>query len=358
MKEQLKIIYSFGVYKDFEKEIEITERFSNGKYQIIPFNHRKFLGWEKDVSPWQLDDYYRNGHEGLKKLYKHIKELCKDADVFYVDHECVYHPDFIKELSKNIYTVYYSGDDPETSYWRSKPYLYAFDHTFCYGVYHSQKQKMNEKFIEWGAKRADLRPHGCWDNQFDHLISEDAILNKHRDIDIIFIGGSATKSRNDFLLKLKKVFGPSFHIYGNWDGLKGVLARAYHGYGFLSINKLPQNLLLNYYQRAKIGINIHQSFGPCNLRLYELPMNGIMQICDNKLGLAELYELDKEVVGYDTFEEAVEKIRYYLKNDEERKKIALNGYKKTKEKYLFRTTFYDSMEKIILGMKEKVEFSL
>lgn len=357
MTKPLTIVYSYGVYNLFEDELKIVENNSEDRYKIIPLNHRKFLGWQGDVSPLELDDYYRNGHDGLKKLYLQVTNLCKNADVFYVDHECVYHPDFILELSKTIYTVIYSGDDPESSYRRSKPYLYAFDHAFSYGVYHNARQKMTEKFLEWGAKKADIRPHGCWDNHFNHLLTERNILNDNRDIDLIFIGGTANYERYKFIVNLKRIFGRRFRIYGNWGGSIGFLSRIKNGYGSIFIKKISDEDFLKVYRRAKIGINMHQSYGPCNLRLYELPMNGIMQICDNKKGLAELYELDKEVVGYDTFNEAVEKIKYYLKNEDERKQIALNGYIKTKERYLFRTTFYDSMEKIISGMKEKKERS-
>ena len=44
-----------------------------------------------------------------------------------------------------------------------------------------------------------------------------------------------------------------------------------------------------------------------------------------KEGLPDLFEIDKEVVTYETAEEMIEKINYYLNHDEERQAIAEAG---------------------------------
>ena len=349
----MKIVYSYGVFNFFEKELKFIESQSMGEVEIVPINHRKFLDWPGDVSPLELDNFYRNGHTKLFDLYKHVEELCENADVFYVDHECVYHPDFILELSKKTYTVIYSGDDPESSYRRSKPYLYAFDHAFCYGVYHNANQKMTEKFLEWGAKRANFKPHGCMQEMYNHELTENDILKGERDIDLIFVGGYANYTRNDFLLRLKKHYKDKFQIYGGWGGFVGILSRIKNGYGLINIHKISNEQLFEKYKRSKIGINIHQSFGPCNLRMYELPMNGVMQICDNEKGLDEIFKLNEEVVSYSSYDEIIDKIEYYLDNDDLRRQIAINGFRKASRNYQFHQTFLDSLEHIKKGMKEK-----
>jgi spore maturation protein CgeB len=45
-------------------------------------------------------------------------------------------------------------------------------------------------------------------------------------------------------------------------------------------------------------------------------------------GLDLLFEDGKEIVYYDSFEDAIEKINYYSSNEVERLQIARNGYKK------------------------------
>ena len=80
---------------------------------------------------------------------------------------------------------------------------------------------------------------------------------------------------------------------------------------------LPEKERVPLLQRTKIGVNIHNSTGPINFRTYYLPANGVMQICDNKKHLPMVFELNKEVVGFDSIEEAIDLCRYYLEHDEE-----------------------------------------
>jgi len=82
-----------------------------------------------------------------------------------------------------------------------------------------------------------------------------------------------------------------------------------------------------------------------NSRLYELPANGVMQICDRGAGNAttEIFKEDKEIVLYNDLEEAIDKIKYYLKHSEDRKKIAMAGYKRVmrdyKQEYIYKNLF-------------------
>jgi spore maturation protein CgeB len=50
----------------------------------------------------------------------------------------------------------------------------------------------------------------------------------------------------------------------------------------------------------------------------------------------ELFEIDKELVVFNSLSELEEKIDYYLFHDKEREKIARAGYKKVKENYSYR----------------------
>ena len=45
------------------------------------------------------------------------------------------------------------------------------------------------------------------------------------------------------------------------------------------------------------------------------------------------FEEDKEIVLYSNKREAVKKINYYLKNEDKRLEIAMNGYNKVKKYY-------------------------
>ena len=350
----MKILDSFGarpnevdLYIQTNKECESTE------YTIDLINHRDELGIEYAYLPQQLDDLYRNKNAKLMALYDKVYTLCENYDVFIVNHENVYHPDFIKKLSNITYTVLYTSDDPESSYKATVPYVWAFDHVLCYAVYYSENELMSDKICDWNGRRANIRPYGAASYTYDSKLSKDALFNLKRDIDLIYVGGPYNKIEN--LMKLKQVFGKRFQLFGYWGGLIPLLSR-FRKYGQLvNITALDQDMFITIYQRAKIGINMHMSYGPSNLRMWQLPANGVMQICDNPKGTSHLFELDREIVCYEngSIDEAIEKIQYYLSHDDERIKIAKLGYERTMNDYTYSKTFQKAINAIKMGIKDK-----
>lgn len=65
------------------------------------------------------------------------------------------------------------------------------------------------------------------------------------------------------------------------------------------------------------------------MRLYEATGAGAMLLTDWKENLPEMFEPGKEVATYRTPEECAEQIRYYLRHEEKRKKIAAAGQQRT-----------------------------
>jgi spore maturation protein CgeB len=92
------------------------------------------------------------------------------------------------------------------------------------------------------------------------------------------------------------------------------------------------------YYRTKIGFNMHLSERPMetgNMRMFEVPAHGMMLLCD-KAGLnahERIFEPGKQAVFYDSIEDAIEKIEYYLNHDEEREKIARAGFARVQSAY-------------------------
>lgn len=72
-----------------------------------------------------------------------------------------------------------------------------------------------------------------------------------------------------------------------------------------------------------------------NMRLYEATGVGSCLLTDWKPNLPELFEPDIEVVTYRSVEEAVEKVRYLLANEDERHKIATAGQRRTLRSHTF-----------------------
>jgi spore maturation protein CgeB len=103
--------------------------------------------------------------------------------------------------------------------------------------------------------------------------------------------------------------------------------------------------------QSKIVLNRHIS-ASCgyanNMRLYEATGMGTMLITDKKKNLNDLFEVEKEVVDYESAKDLRDKIYYYLKNDKERERIAEAGQKRT----LSEHTYLERMRDLIRIIKK------
>lgn len=362
----MKILYSWGHHGFMKYKTEkMIERYTKAGYGITSINHREELGEDKTYAPKELYKLYHRKDRRLVRLYKKITQLSKNHDIFIVRYDNVYVPEFLESLN-NIYKVYFCDDDPEASDVRSKPYVHAFDYSFAAAVNFDKNKKTWEKYLEWGAKRAEWCPLGVAPEDYDVSLTIEDIY-RDREIDVIYVG-PAVRPKLSRLLELRKqtnitLYGNGWEIYtSNRLNSLGCLMK-YIPQRFFS-NRLSRHLfkiqntylpdteLIPTYQQTKIGINVHLSYGPVNLRLYQLPANGVMQICDCPEGLGDVFEIDKEVVVYHSIEEAIELTKYYLEHDDERKKIAVAGYKRVMKDYKDLTIFNQVIEKIKKRMVE------
>ena len=87
---------------------------------------------------------------------------------------------------------------------------------------------------------------------------------------------------------------------------------------------------------SKIVINTHRDeicdYG--NIRDFEVTGLGSLLITDKADYMKELFVDGEEYVSFSDKKDLLEKIRYYLKNDDERERITLAGMKKTHASYL------------------------
>ncbi|MGE5400251.1 MAG: glycosyltransferase [Ignavibacteriales bacterium] len=72
-----------------------------------------------------------------------------------------------------------------------------------------------------------------------------------------------------------------------------------------------------------------------NMRLFEATGAGTCLVTDWKENLSDFFEADKEIVVFKTFDECLEKIRYLLDHEEERKAIAEAGQRRTLSEYSY-----------------------
>lgn len=87
-------------------------------------------------------------------------------------------------------------------------------------------------------------------------------------------------------------------------------------------------LLMN----SKVVLNYHIGISgdyAGNMRLFEATGTGSCLLTDNKSNISDLFYPGKEVVVYDNQDDCIEKARWLLDNEEERRNIALSGHMKT-----------------------------
>lgn len=256
----------------------------------------------------RLDIYWKLGDRKLLTLYENLLKKVADYDVFINFNGINLHPEFVNKLP--IYSIYSCFDDPESSTLLSQPVAWAYDLCMVGNIAEV------DKYFQWGAKKAFYWPIGFKDTDYDPSLQISDLSGKNRPVDVFFLGEKINEWRKDRLEEYASHF-PKGAFYGRgWSS------------GFL-----PESKRLPLMKKSKIGINMHNSTGPVNLRTFYLPANGVMQVCDNKDNLSKIFKLGKEVVGYDSVSEAVEKTKYYLAHEKEREQIAINGWGRAIDEY-------------------------
>ncbi len=105
---------------------------------------------------------------------------------------------------------------------------------------------------------------------------------------------------------------------------------------------------------AKIGLNFHVDHQPgeldrgLNIRAFELAACGVFQLLQRVPGVTEFFEEGKEIVCFDSREEMIDKIRYYLAHDEERQRIAAAAHARALREH----TWAQRIERMVMLMRE------
>lgn len=255
----------------------------------------------------ELDLRWRWGERKLLALYDRLLGALEGKDVLINAAGINLHPDFIAAL--DVTTVFQCFDDPEASHLISRPVAASYDCCLVGNVAEV------ETYRSWGAKAA-WTPMGVMPGIYDPTLTETEILEGHREIPLAMLSDRLSPWRRERLDRLAAAFPEG----------------RFHGQGW-PLGYLPTEAQVALLRQTRIGPNLHNSTGPINYRTFYLPANGVMQVCDNRSHLAQVFDLDREVVGFDTVEEAIDRIRYYLDHDRERREIAAAGWRRTMRDY-------------------------
>jgi spore maturation protein CgeB len=107
--------------------------------------------------------------------------------------------------------------------------------------------------------------------------------------------------------------------------------------------RINQDEMINLFNATRINLNLSTSSqtgaNQIKGRNFEIPACGGFQLTGNASRLEEFFVPDREIVTYETIEEMIEKIRYYLSHDQERQAIADAGYARVKRDHTYEHRF-------------------
>jgi spore maturation protein CgeB len=347
----LTIIYSFnkrGFEADYwRREIEGA---SSDEYRFVAFNHDPYVEPGLYSRAQLLDNLYFAAHPGLERMYRDFQELIASsaADAVIVDNYPPYHPDFLRRLT--IYKVLRIADGPLSAYDRDIPYAHAYDHVLYHSPAYSRDMGMAEKLAYVGVRRADFWPLALFDAAFDPAVTEEELFSRERDIDVVFIGALHV-NKMPLLATVKKAFGRRCIMHGLTSLKKNVYFNLKYGFPQW-MQPVPFEAYVPLYQRARIGFNVHNrgDYTVGSYRLFDLPGNGVMQISDGGDYLASFFRVGDEIIGYRTADELVDRIRFYLARNEERLRIARNGYRRVLADHRIRHRLHQAASLVRDGM--------
>lgn len=300
--------------------------------------------WDKKRSLsfiYEIDSLYRYKDKNYMQYIEKFLDEYGDYDLFIMSTFNPIHPEVIDKYLKNKTKILGFIDDPYSTYTRGIPHLWAFDGAFYISPSYSTDELFEDSLKKWGSQHNYWFPLSPKTIEFPS-IDDDFFAN--RSIDLVYVGnyiGYPDGSKANRLIKLKKHFGDRFQIHGRWP-LKGYIGAARGLFGkpffFDRITGITAEERQSLYFNTKIGLNMHVSPTPTetgNMRMYETPYHGMMQICDKAGANAheKIFTPDTECIYYDTTDEAIDLIEYYLAHDDERIKIAKAGFERTVKDY-------------------------
>lgn len=155
-------------------------------------------------------------------------------------------------------------------------------------------------------------------------------------IDVCFIG-SPYKNRLEILEKISKVatikqwkvkiagpFWPKNHIWKKY-----IFKWKYPSiYRYVENGDMSSNEVARLYRMAKVCLNIHaRGAQGLNPRAFEIMAACSLQIVDVR-GYYDKINPEEDLVVYNSIEELIKKLDFYIQHETERKQIALNGHEK------------------------------
>lgn len=234
-------------------------------------------------------------------------------------------PETIKELTKftKVFSWY-----PDYVLFPKTCSTYFYKTIPLLDCHFSFNYENSKELMKLGAKKSFFLPCAA-DLSCHYPVKVSPEEAKKIGADIIFVGTYADEERTWFVEKLCQD-GYDVKVYGNsWEKCPKNYCLVKRGrVQFRGVNCCGE--MSKVFNASKIVLSFVREHNKELLacRTYEIPACGAFMLHKRTSKTGDVFEEGKEAEFFGSYEEMKEKIDFYLKNDELRKKIAEAGYKK------------------------------
>ncbi len=334
----MRILYIAGLNRMVLFNRLIPKALESLGYEVFQFDWNSIYKFNKVLNLIPRKKVEEKINEELLKKAKSVKPdfafVLKGEPIF---------KETLKQIKEetNAKLINWFGDDPWEFPVFSGPVSPYYDFFFTYDPYSVNLYR------KAGHKHAYHLPYG-----YDEEIAADLNLTerekKKYSCDVAFIG-SHYPTRNTLLKEIKDKF--NIKIWGR--GWKGTDCEdVYEGKALYGLE------MLKAMKATKILLNIHKGFGEgaeasgegLNLRVMEGAAVGAFQLSNFQKDIPNRFVPGKEIELFENWDEAVEKIQYYLENSSERETIG----KAARARLLKGHTLKQRMEEMFEIIKKEI----
>lgn len=310
----------------FVKKILIIGFFSKEKYTYATsfYNNFKKLGYEVDLFD------YRKSFLINYLLIKKIKKFKPDL-IFFVKAETIY-PKTLKYIKNNFNSllVNFYPDNP-FNFWTGNSNSNVLNTLVYYDYFLIWSKLLIPVLKSSGAKKVLYFPFVYDQDIFEQEIFITEQEKKLYKSDVCFVG-TWDQEREDILTKLIKTMpNLNFKIWGNLWGEK--LAQNSILRKFIMGPAVYPPDLIKIFKESKINLNFirKQNISAHNMRTFEVPASGGFLLTQySKEQCKYFFDNGKNIESFVNFKELVDKIKFYLHNNNLRKEILMESNLKVK----------------------------
>lgn len=311
-------------------ESTLSNAFENLGHDVIKFRWGKYFSHKNKL----IDIFYKLQlkinfgpliNNINNKIVKVSERTIPDI-IFFYRPSIINKETLIRLKNKNIKVAIYNNDNafsehyPKFYWYKFKSLITVADIIFAY------RPSDISNFKLYGAKNIHLLPP-WYDSKSNYVAPLKANEDNRFRNDVVFVG----HFENDGRLKIfeevvkqninLKIFGPEWNKQIKTSKVLNHLLPITYLYGE-EYNKAFTGSKIAIVLYSKLNKDVYTR------KCFEIPVTKTFMIAKRTLEMENIFEEGKDIVFFDNTQELIEKIKYYLKNNQERLAIAQSAYNK------------------------------